>query len=125
MMIPTLSTQFTNPRTYQYFRYHAALVWFGIAVIMSGEIKMNIKALGQTIVGLLAAMMIGFYINGLTQCTNFLYLSAPPMEGLPILNTDNGWFVYFLSYMALALSLLTLFYLPFFISGAVKKRKGK
>ena len=124
MMIPTISTQFTNPRSYQYFIYHAALVWFGIALIVLGKVKLDLKALGQTLVGLFGAVMIGLYINGWTQCTNFLYLSAPPMDGLPVLNTDNGWFVYFLSYMGVAICIIALFFLPFIIYGKVKEKRA-
>lgn len=48
--------------------------------------------------------------------TNFFYLTRPPMEGLPFLNLERGWYVYFLRLLALGTSLVALFHLPFIIS---------
>lgn len=124
LLIPTIGCSFTNVRTYQYFLYHAGLIWFAVTAICRFKIKLDFKAYLKTIVALLALVMLCFYVNGFTQCTNFMYVSAPPLEGLPILNMDNGWFVYFLSYMALALAVITLFFLPFWIHYAVKRKKN-
>ena len=122
LMIPTITCRFTNVRTYQYFLYHAALIWFAVVAIMSGEVKLDFKAFRNTLVILLGLVWVTFYINGMFQNTNFLYLSEPPMDGLPILNMDNGWLVYFLSYMALALTLIALFFVPFWIRNAKQRR---
>ncbi len=122
LMIPTITCAFTNVRTYQYFLYHAALIWFAAAVIANGEVKLDFKAYKNTLLILGGLVWITFYINGMFQNTNFLYLSEPPMDGLPILNMDNGWLVYFLSYMALAVTLITLFFLPFWL---INRRKCK
>ncbi len=124
LMIPTISCSFTNPRTYQYFLYHAGLIWFGVTAICQSGVKLDFKAFLKTMVTLLTIVWITFYINGITQKTNFLYLSKPPMDGLPILNMDNGWFVYFLSYMGVALTLILLFFLPFWITYAVKAKRN-
>jgi uncharacterized membrane protein YwaF len=53
--------------------------------------------------------------------TNFLFLRVPPMKNLPLLNLDNGWYVYFLTLAALACILVFLFQLPFMILSARKK----
>lgn len=123
LLLPTITHSFTNIRTYQYFLYHAGLIWFAATAIPRFKIKLDFKAYLKTIVALLVLVMLCFYINGFTQCTNFMYVSEPPLDGLPILNMDNGWFVYFISYMALALVLITLFFTPFWIYYAVKKKK--
>jgi hypothetical protein len=39
----------------------------------------------------------------------------PPMEGLPLLNLNHGWFVYFFTIVLLGLVLITLIHLPFMI----------
>lgn len=125
LLIPTISCSFTNVRTYQYFLYHAGLIWFSVAAIYKAPQKLDFKAFFKVLCGLFCAVMFAIYFNGLTQCTNFLYVSEPPMEGLPILNMDNGWFVYFVSYMGVALLLITLFFLPFWIYYGVQNKKKK
>lgn len=124
LLIPTITCSFTNVRTYQYFLYHASLIWFSVFATCRFKIKLDFKAFLKTVLGLLAIVFVTFYINGFTQCTNFLYLSMPPMEGLPILNMDHGWFVYFLSYMALALGLILLFFAPFWIYYKIKAKRA-
>lgn len=47
------------------------------------------------------------------------------MEGLPILNLDNGWYVYFLTLAAIGVSFVTLFHLPFIISEARNKKADR
>jgi uncharacterized membrane protein YwaF len=47
--------------------------------------------------------------------TNFFYSMKPPMEGLPLLNLNHGWFVYFLTIILLGLVLVSLIHLPFII----------
>ena len=115
LLIPTNGVTFTSARTYQFFLYHAAIISFSLALIAIKGVRLNFKTYLRTLLTLAVLVIFSFYINGLTQKTNFFYVSKPPMKGLPILNLDNGWFVYFLSYLALALTLFTLFYVPFFI----------
>lgn len=123
LLIPTITCSFANPRTYQYFLYHASIIWFAVVVIARFNVDLSVKGFLKTVVGLLAIVFVTFYINGFFQNTNFLYLSAPPMDGLPVLNMDNGWFVYFISYMALALVLIALFFTPFWIRNYRKKSR--
>ena len=122
LLIVTVPCVFTNVRTYQYFVYHISLIWFAVVAIKKSGLKLDVKAMLKMLVGIGAIVYVTFYINGFFQNTNFLYLSEPPMDGLPILNMDNGWFVYFISYMVLALVLITLFYVPFWIYYKVKKK---
>ncbi len=125
LLIPTITLAFSNVRTYQYFLYHAGIIWFGIIAISRFKVKLDLKAYLKTLVGLATIVMITFYINGALQNTNFLYLSEPPLDGLPILNMDNGWFVYFLSYMALAITLITLFFTPFWVYYHLKNKRSQ
>ena len=125
LFIPTITCAFTNVRTYQYFLYHSALIWFSAFAVAKSGVKLHFTNYLKMLASLLGIVFITFYINGFFQNTNFLYLSEPPMDGLPILNMNNGWLVYFISYMALALLLITLFFAPFWIYYKVKKRKTK
>lgn len=52
--------------------------------------------------------------------TNFFYLVRPPMEDLPLLNLENGWMAYFLTIVALGITLVSLVHLPFLL----KERKS-
>ena len=122
LLIPTITCAFTNVRTYQYFLYHASLIWFTAFAVARAGIKLCFKNYLTMLGTLLSIVFITFYINGALQNTNFLYLSEPPMDGLPILNMNNGWLVYFVSYMGFALALITLFYTPFWIYYAVKSK---
>ena len=123
LLIPTITCAFTNVRTYQYFLYHAAIIWFAAFAVGRSGVKLHFKAYLKMLAMLLSIVFITFYINGFFQNTNFLYLSEPPMDGLPILNMNNGWLVYFVSYMALALLLITLFFAPFWIYYKVKSKR--
>jgi len=123
LLIPTISCAFTNARTYQYFLYHAGIIWFAAFAVCRSGIKLDFKAFLKTLGCLMTIVFLTFYVNGALQNTNFLYLSEPPLEGLPILNMDHGWLVYFLSYMALALTLIFLFFLPFWIYNKVKSKQ--
>ena len=53
---------------------------------------------------------------------NFMYVAGPPMEGLPLLNLNNGWAVYFLTLVGLVLILMALFT---YIAISVTKQKNK
>ncbi len=124
IMIPTNGTDFTTIFAYQCFVYHAGLLWFSLYLILTKKAKMTSKAMlcNMGILAGLAFLMI--YINGALSLygTNFMYVVRPPMENLPLLNLDHGWYVYFLRLVALGLGLIILFYLPFLL--CAQRRKG-
>lgn len=117
LLIPTNGTDFTTIDSYQCFVYHAGLLWFSIYLIFSGKAHLNSKALLHNIVIMLLLTLSMIYINSilLVYGTNFMYLVRPPMENLPYLNLERGWYVYFLRLVSLCLSLLGLFHLPFIL----------
>ena len=123
IMIPTNGTDFTQIDAYQCFVYHAGLLWFSLYLLISGRARLGGRALLRNL-GLLTGLAFGMlYVNGALSAygTNFMYLVRPPMEGLPYLNLEQGWYVYFLRLMALGAALVTLFHLPFLLH-ARKKR---
>ena len=65
------------------------------------------------------------YVNSILSVydTNFMYLVRPPLENLPYLNLDKGWYVYFLRIIVLGLAAISLFQLPFLLRN-LKKKKG-
>lgn len=123
ILIPTNGTDFTKILAYQCFVYHAGLLWFSLYLIVGRHAKIGARALGRNIVVLLCLVWAMIYINSwLSQYnTNFMYLVRPPMEDLPFLTLDHGWYVYFLHIVSVGAIIITLFHLPFII----KERKTK
>lgn len=124
MLIPTDGVDFLDPLAYQCFVYHAGLVWLALYFLCTKQVDMGYKAYVRNLLILLCLCGIMIYVNGafFAYGTNFMFLTRPPMEGLPILNLDHGWYVYFLSLAALAVVLMTAVHLPFM---AAQKRLEK
>ena len=117
ILIPTNGTDFTSIDSYQCFVYHAGLLWFSLYLIFSGRARMDMAALGRNLAILFFLTLLMIYVNGALSSydTNFMYVVRPPMEKLPYLNLEKGWYVYFLHLLALGLTLLCLFYAPFLL----------
>lgn len=126
ILIPTNGTDFTTSTAYQCFVYHAGLMWFSLYLIFSGQAKLgSIRSLAQNL-GLLLALAFGMlYVNGALSVydTNFFYLTRPPMEDLPYLNLDHGWYAYLLRILALGTAAISLFHLPFFWKDSKGRKK--
>ena len=123
MLIPTDGVDFRDPLAYQCFVYHAGLVWLALSFICTKQVDMGRRAYGRNLLILLCLAGIMIYVNGafFSYGTNFMFLTRPPMENLPILNLDHGWYVYVLSLAALAVVLMTLVHLPFMLAERRKK----
>lgn len=67
------------------------------------------------------------YVNGALSVygTNFMYLVRPPLEGLPYLNLESGWYAYFLRLIALGAAIVTVFHRRFWCESAAVKRSGR
>lgn len=117
ILIPTNGTDFTSIDAYQCFVYHAGLLWFSLYLIFSGRARMDMAALGRNLTILFFLTLLMIYVNGALSSydTNFMYVVRPPMENLPYLNLEKGWYSYFLHLLALGLTLLCLFYAPFLL----------
>lgn len=123
ILIPTNGTEFTSIFAYQCFVYHGGLLWFSIYLIQSGQAKLGIKALYRNVAILFSLAFVMIYVNGGLSVydTNFMFLVRPPMENLPYLNLDAGWYLYFLRLLFLVLVLVLAFHIPFII----RERKQK
>lgn len=122
ILIPTDGTSFLTAEAYQCFVYHGGLLWFGVYLIVSKNAQLNFKTYINNIVILLSIVFILIYVNGalINYGVNFLFIVRPPVEGLPILNLNHGWYAYFFTVIGLGLTVITLFHLPFIIK---EKRK--
>lgn len=124
IMIPTNGTDFTKILAYQCFVYHAGLMWFSLYLLFSKEADITSRSFFENMGILFTLTFIMLYVNGALSAydTNFFYLTRPPMEGLPYLNLNAGWYVYLVRMMVLAIVLLSLFHLPFILR--IKPRRN-
>lgn len=122
IMIPTNGVEFNNLGAYQCFVYHAGLMWYSLYLIISKEACLGFKEYLSNLLMLLALVFMEIYINSALSIydTNFLYLTRPPMNNLPYLNLNQGWYIYFLKLLLLGALIITIFHLPFII----KKHKN-
>lgn len=124
LLIPTEGVDVATPRVWQYMLIHGTLVFYGCYLALIERVDMSFRAYGTNLKLLLAVVMVAFLMNSVLEQydTNFLFLRKPPMEGLPILNLNHGWFVYFICLAFVACLLLFLVHLVFILYAA-KKRK--
>lgn len=124
ILIPTTGVAFDEIAPYQDFIYHSGLIWFAIYLIMFKHAKLNFKAYITNISILLFLTFMMMYVNGALSAygTNFFFLVRPPMDNLPIINMNHGWYVYFITIILSGLVLMTIFHLPFIIINKKKKK---
>lgn len=134
LLIPTVEDiSFGNLRTWEFFMFHAFLVGFGLCIALSGEVKINTKSCLRTSGILILLFIASIYINSILSIpgadpdlqTNFFFSSAPPMQGLPILNMNHGWHVYALSMICVGVTLMVILHIPFFIKENKEKKQNK
>ena len=127
LLIPTSGVNFLKPYAYQCFVYHAGIIWYGLYLICTKQVKLGLHSYKSNMLYLFGIMFIMLWVNSILQVydTNFFYLVRPPMENLPILNLNNGWFVYFISLITVALILFSLLHLPFIILERKERKNYK
>ena len=127
LLIPTEGVDPSVPRVWQYMLIHAVLVFYGLYLMLIERVDLSLRAYVSNLKILLGIVALGFLMNSVLEAyeTNFLFLRKPPMEGLPILNLDHGWYVYFLTLAAIACLLVFLVHLPFVIREAKEKRVAR
>lgn len=125
LLIPTEGVSVVVPRVWQYMLIHGGLVFYGIYLMAFEKADLSLRAFVMNLKLLLIVVIAAFLMNSVLEQygTNFLFLREPPVEGLPLLNLDRGWFVYFISLSALACTLLFLVHLPFIVRSLRKKRE--
>ena len=128
LLIPTVGVNFTDPQVYQYFIFHAYIIFFAVYVLRQKLVNWSWKTLLRNFgyIGVLAffVMLINSVLSIGFERGNFMYLVRPPMDNLPILNLDNGWVVYFFSLAGVMAVLLTSFHaiVIFFTNRSNKKK---
>ena len=123
LLIPTEGTNPSVPRVWQYMLIHGVLVFYGIYLAAIERVDLSFRAYLNNLKLLTGVTLIAMLMNSVLEQykTNFLFLRVPPMENLPILNLNNGWYVYFLTLATIACALMLLVHLPFMKRNAKEK----
>lgn len=126
LLIPTEGVDVMRPRVWQYMLIHGVLVFYGIYLACVEKVDLSLKAYFNNLKLLVGVTLIASLMNSVLEEyeTNFLFLRVPPMEGLPLLNLDHGWYVYFLTLAAVACILVLLVQLPFMLMGVKRAQNG-
>ena len=113
-MMATSGVDFTDPNSYQCFLFHAALIWWALHMICMGQVDLGRRAYVRNLAALSGLAVVMLWVNSALSVydTNFFFVVRPPVEGLPLLNLDHGWHVYFLTVVGIGLVALTSVHLP-------------
>ena len=127
LLIPTEGVNVSTPRVWQYMLIHGTLVFYGLYLMIVEKVDLSFKTYLTNLKLLMVTVVLAFLMNSVLEQynTNFLFLRKPPMDNLPILNLNNGWYVYFLTLAAVACLLLFLVHLPFVIREAKKRKQNR
>lgn len=125
LIIPTEGVDPAVPRVWQYMLIHGVLVFYGIYLAAVERVDLSFRTYLNNLKLLSCVALVAFFMNSVLEQynTNFLFLRVPPMENLPLLNLNNGWYVYFLTLTCVACILMLLVQLPFMLWGKREKRK--
>ncbi len=117
ILMATSGTDFTEPEPYQCFLYHAGMMWFAIYLIKTGRVDLGKRAWLRNLASLFCLAILMLWVNSALQVydTNFWYVVRPPMEGLPLINLDNGWYAYFATLLTIGFIAVTAVHLPFMV----------
>lgn len=145
LMLATITIEFDRPLAWQYFLFHAFLLIYGLYIPMSKVVNIDTKMFFNTCVCLVGLFFVSIYINGLIAVPSqdvinssgdvvgateglyvwFFYSTKPPIKNLPILNLNNGWFVYILSILVIGIVAMTIVHIPFFVKDYKKHKQLK
>ena len=126
ILIPTEGVDPKVPRVWQYMIIHANMVFYGFYLMLVEKVDLSFKTYKRNLISFSALGMLGLMMNSILAQykTNFLYLRKPPMDNLPILNLDNGYFVYLITLIVVAILLLTLVHFPFMMKKIKNEKKA-
>ncbi len=129
IFVGTIGGDLSNPQVYEYFGFHAALIVFAISIVTKKQITITLKSHLKVSLMMLIMFIASIWVNSILSdtgttneelYTNFFYSMKPPLENLPVLNLNHGWFVYLLTVMGIGIFAITALQLPFIL----KNRKS-
>ena len=100
-------------------------MFYGIYLAAIERVDLSFRAYFNNLKLLVLVVAVAFLMNSVLEGygVNYLFLRVPPMDNLPILNLDNGWYVYFLTIAGIACTLILLVQLPFMYINARRKKR--
>ena len=115
ILIPNDGVSFTNVKVWQGFIYHACIVWFSLYLLITKQVDLKLRAYVRNLIILFALVIIMIWVNGALQIysregyndINYFFLVHPPIDGLPILNLNHGYFAYLATIIAIGLLAVT------------------
>jgi hypothetical integral membrane protein (TIGR02206 family) len=124
LLIPTEGVDPSVPRVWQYMLIHGVLVFYGLYLMIVEKVDLSLRAYLSNLKILIGITALAFVMNSVLEQykTNFLFLRKPPMDNLPILNLNHGWYVYFVTLALIACALVFTVHLPFVLRDAKRKR---
>lgn len=127
LIIPAEGVNFNNIITYQYFGYHTALFWYSLHLVITKQVTFGFKEYLRNLIYLFITLMALLYLNSALSVygVNYCYLRKPPLDGLPILNLNHGWPVYFATIVLIGIVSVTVVHLPSLIKEIISKTKNK
>ncbi len=128
ILMATSGTDFTTIDAYQCFVYHAGMTWFAVYLVATKQVDLGLRAWRRNLVTLLATAIGMIWVNSILQTydTNFWYVVRPPVDNLPVLNLNHGWFAYFGTLLLCGFVGLTVVHLPFMLrERGMKNREGQ
>ena len=125
IVMATGETSFCDPSSYQSFIYHAGILWFSLYCILTKQVKMEFRDYFRNCAALFALAIVSIWINSVLQVynTNFFFTVEPPAKDLPVLNTDHGWYVYFVHLLTVGFFCESAVCLPLGIKS--RKKRGE
>lgn len=115
LMVPTVGVRFNKPQVYEFFIFHSMIIFFAIYILISKLTTYSWKTFFRNLgfLGILAvcSLWINSILSGSNEKVNFMYLSRPPMENLPILNLNHGWYVYVATLASIAIIFMLIFHI--------------
>lgn len=123
LLIPAEGVELNKTITYQYFIYHTALFWYAMHLVLTKQVKFGLKEYLRDLGYLAIVVAILTYLNSALSVfgVNYCYLRVPPVDGLPILNLNHGWRVYYVTMIMLGVIFITSVHLP----GLIKEARSK
>lgn len=110
---------------------HGILLAFGLYMFLTKPIKYGAKSYGLAMAGLGIGLIGAIYIDSILGAyynpdadINFFFISYFPVEGLPLFNTDNGWYAYITAMSTLSVVLMSLAYIPVVVTWLKNRNRG-
>ena len=93
------------------------MIWYGIYLLMTKQVKMGFKAWWQSLVSICVMLVFSIFLNSVLAVykTYFMYTVVPPANGIPLINLKAGWVVYMIHYVFVVALATFLLQLPFII----------